>query len=72
VKSSALSLFLRSSFVEGHYALAHGSKREFSTTTATFLEKDDEQESKYGKEKTPLGKFTKVRRNPTKKTRNVT
>jgi hypothetical protein len=53
--------------MEEHYALAYGSKLEFSTTTATFLEKDDEQKSKYGKEKTFLGKFTKVRRSPTKK-----
>jgi len=67
VNCSASSLSLRPSFMEEHYALAYGSKLEFSTTTATFLEKDDEQKSKYGKEKTFLGKFTKVRRSPTKK-----
>jgi hypothetical protein len=48
--------------MEEHYALAYGSKLEFSTTTFTFVEKDDEQESKCGEGKTSLDAFTKGQR----------
>jgi hypothetical protein len=48
--------------MEEHYALAYGSKLEFSTTTFTFVEKDNEQESKYETERISLDAFTKGQR----------
>jgi len=56
------SLRLRLIFMEEHYALAYGSKLEFSTTTFTFVEKDNEQESKYETERISLDAFTKGQR----------
>jgi len=48
--------------MEEHYALAYGSKLEFSTTFFTFVEKDNEPESKYGTERTSSDAFTKGQR----------